>query len=56
MRDTLEGSVERITYASGETGYSVIRLAVKGRRELATAVGNLASVNVGESLRLTGFV
>jgi exodeoxyribonuclease V alpha subunit len=55
MQDALEGSVERITYVSEETGYSVIRLAVKGQRELATAVGNLASVNVGESLRLTGF-
>ena len=55
MQETLEGSVERITYVNEETGYSVIRLAVQGRQELVTAVGNLASVNVGESLRLTGF-
>jgi exodeoxyribonuclease V alpha subunit len=55
VQETLEGSVERITYLHEETGYSVIRLAVKGRRELATVVGNMASVNVGESLRLTGF-
>jgi exodeoxyribonuclease V alpha subunit len=55
MQDTLEGSVERITYVNEETGYSVIRIAVKGQRELATAVGSLANVNVGESLRLTGF-
>jgi exodeoxyribonuclease V alpha subunit len=55
MQETLEGSVERITYVNEETGYSVIRIAVKGQRELATAVGNLASANVGESLRLTGF-
>jgi exodeoxyribonuclease V alpha subunit len=54
MQETLEGSVERITYVNEETGYSVIRIAVKGQRELATAVGNLASANVGESLRLTG--
>ncbi len=55
MQDTLEGRIERITYVSEETGYSVIRLAVKGQRELVTAVGNLASVSVGESLQLTGF-
>jgi len=55
MQETLEGSVERITYVNEETGYSVIRLAAKGHQELVTAVGNLASVNVGESLRLTGF-
>ncbi|MEA3344892.1 MAG: ATP-dependent RecD-like DNA helicase [Chloroflexota bacterium] len=55
MQETLKGSVERITYVNEENGYSVIRLAVPGRRELVTAVGELASVNVGESLRLNGF-
>jgi len=55
VQDILEGSVERITYVSEETGYSVIRLEAPGHQELVTAVGNLASVNVGESLRLTGF-
>jgi len=53
--EALEGSVERITYINEETGYSVIRLAVQGHRELITAVGNLSSVNVGEALRLKGF-
>ena len=55
MQETLQGSVRRITYVNPETGYSVIRLAAKGHPECVTAVGNLASVNVGESLRLAGF-
>jgi exodeoxyribonuclease V alpha subunit len=50
----LQGTVERITYYSEETGYSVIRLNVAGQRELVTVVGNLPEVQPGESLRLAG--
>ncbi len=52
--DTLEGSVERITFANPETHYAVVRLKVKGRRQLATVVGPLASVKEGEQLHLKG--
>ncbi len=52
MPDTLRGVVERVTYANPETGYSVVRLAVKGRLDLVTVVGELADVNAGESLEL----
>ena len=54
MADKLQGVVERVTYANDETGYSVVRLAVKGRLDLATVVGELADVNPGESLELEG--
>jgi len=54
VAETLRGVVERITFASQETGYSVLRLAVKGKLDLVTVVGNLADVNVGESLELEG--
>ena len=59
MSDRLQGTVERVTYYSEETGYSVIRLRAKGRRgfggqEQVTVVGNLPEVNPGESLRLEG--
>mgnify|MGYP000029322133 CR=1 FL=1 len=55
MQETLEGTVERITYSHEETGYTVARLAVDGQVDLVTVVGNLLSVNVGERLRLEGF-
>lgn len=51
---TLEGQVERITYAGEEDGYSVLRLKVRGRRELVTVVGAFVSVTPGEMLRLRG--
>ncbi|MFQ5407264.1 MAG: ATP-dependent RecD-like DNA helicase [Anaerolineales bacterium] len=60
--DTVEGVVERITFHSEETGYTVLRLrpararAVRGanREGLLTVVGNLPKVNPGESLRVGG--
>ena len=54
MSDQLRGTVERVTYYSEETGYSVIRLNVPGQSGLVTVVGNLPEVNPGESLRLEG--
>ncbi|MEK9164430.1 MAG: AAA family ATPase, partial [Chloroflexota bacterium] len=58
--DSLEGIVERVTYYSEETGYTVLRLRPAGQRslfadgDLLTVVGNLPEVNPGESLRLEG--
>ena len=53
---TLEGTLERVTFASEETGYTVARLAPSRgfSGELLTVVGNLAGANPGESLRLQG--
>jgi exodeoxyribonuclease V alpha subunit len=50
----LEGVLDKVTFASEETAWSVVRVAVTGRREPVTAVGNLLGVQPGESLRLTG--
>ncbi len=64
VNDTLKGSVERITYYAGETGFSVIRLkpvkrhlvppGAVNRDGLVTVVGELPEINPGESLKLTG--
>lgn len=51
---SLEGVVERITYSNEENGYTIARLQPAEGHELLTIVGNLASINVGESLRLQG--
>lgn len=51
---TLEGVLERIVFANEENAWSVVRLAVPGRRDPVTAVGNLLGVQPGENLRLTG--
>ena len=58
LMDSLEGTVERVTYFNPENHYSVIRLApVRGQRplsgdDLVTVVGNLPEVTPGEHLRM----
>ena len=52
--ETLQGILERIVYESLDTGYTVGRLSARDHAELITVVGNLASVNPGESLLLRG--
>ncbi|MBP1467504.1 ATP-dependent RecD-like DNA helicase [Candidatus Chloroploca sp. M-50] len=51
---TLEGTLERITYQSEEDGYTVARLTPTGRSYLVTIVGKLAGVRPGETLLLEG--
>lgn len=52
--ETFEGSLERVVYQNEENGWSVVKLAVPGRYEHLTAVGNLLGLQIGENLRVTG--
>src|ERR687888_948427 len=51
---TLEGVLERITYANEETGYTVARVTPGRSSDLLTVVGNLLGAQPGESLRMQG--
>jgi exodeoxyribonuclease V alpha subunit len=51
---TLQGIVERLTYSSGETGYTVARLKAPRSSELITIVGNFANLQAGQTLHLEG--
>ena len=53
MPEVVEGTIERITFQAEDTGYTVARLQV-GEEELATVVGLMAGVQVGEGVRLEG--
>jgi len=50
----LNGLVERITYHNEENGFCVLRIKVKGRRDLITLIGNAPSVCVGEEVHAQG--
>ena len=52
--EALEGVIERITYQAPDSGWTVARLAVDGRREPVPVVGNMLGPEVGESVRLFG--
>ena len=51
---TLEGTLERLTFQNEENGYTVAKLIPKGKSYEVTVVGALTGVNVGESVRLRG--
>jgi exodeoxyribonuclease V alpha subunit len=52
--DTLRGTIERITYHSEESGYTVAQLLPQGGAYTVPVVGNMLGINVGESVELSG--
>lgn len=52
--DYLTGVIERITFHSEETGYTVARLQMPRAKELTTVVGNFANIQAGQTLKLAG--
>jgi exodeoxyribonuclease V alpha subunit len=52
--DRLAGLVERVTFHNEQNGYCVLRLKVKGERELITLVGHAPTVSPGEYASATG--
>ena len=52
--ESLSGLIERVTFFNEETGFAVLRVKVKGRREEATVVGSLPSANAGEWVTAQG--
>src|SRR6478752_10178555 len=53
-REPLSGLVERVTFHSSETGFCVLRVKVRGHRDLATVLGSAAEVHAGESIQASG--
>jgi len=54
MLTTLNGQIERITFANEETGFTIARVKVRGRRDLVTVVGVLMLPMPGEILDMKG--
>ena len=50
----LRGQIERITYSSDETGYTVAKIKCYGRADLVTVVGNIMAPAPGEVLKMVG--
>ena len=53
-REALAGLVERVTFHSPETGFCVLRVKVRGQRELVTVVGAAAAISAGEFVQAGG--
>src|SRR5260363_476658 len=52
--ETLTGIIERITFHSETTGFCVLKVQVKGKRDLIPVVGTALNLSVGQSIGAHG--
>lgn len=52
--EALAGLVERVTFHNAENGFCVLRVKVRGRRDLVTVVGHAAMISAGEFVQMSG--
>jgi exodeoxyribonuclease V alpha subunit len=52
--EKLSGSVERVTFHSEESGFCVLRVKVRGQKDLVTVTGSAASISPGEFIDCIG--
>ncbi|HEY9859113.1 MAG TPA: helix-hairpin-helix domain-containing protein, partial [Candidatus Obscuribacterales bacterium] len=53
--EQLQGVVERLTFHSEESGYTIARLKAPRARDLVTIVGNFPNIQAGQTLQMQGF-
>lgn len=53
-KEALAGLVERVTFHSPETGFCVLRVKARSKRDLVTVTGSAASVQPGEYVHASG--
>jgi exodeoxyribonuclease V alpha subunit len=51
----LTGTVERVTFHNEDTGFCVLRVKVRGQRDLVTVVGTSATITPGEYIECDGW-
>ena len=51
----LAGLVERVTFHNPDSGFCVLRVKVRGQRDLVTVLGAAAAISAGEFVHATGF-
>lgn len=54
QQESLTGVVERLTYHSPESGYSVARLKSASHKDLVTIVSSFPNIQAGQTLKLVG--
>jgi exodeoxyribonuclease V alpha subunit len=52
--ETIDGNIERVTFHNPDNGFAVVKVAIRGQRELVTVVGHLAMAIEGESVEAVG--
>src|SRR5215207_1228355 len=54
LTETLAGTVERVTYHNEETGFAVLKVKTRGKRDLITVIGHAATISAGEFVTASG--
>jgi exodeoxyribonuclease V alpha subunit len=52
--EALAGLVERVTFHNADSGFCVLRVKVRGQRDLVTVVGHAAAIAAGEWVQMSG--
>jgi exodeoxyribonuclease V alpha subunit len=52
--ETLTGNVERVTFHNDESGFCVLKVQVKGRKQPVTVVGHIPQIVPGETITAQG--
>jgi len=53
-KEYLSGNIERITYHNSDNGFCVLRVKVKGHKDLVTVTGSVPSISAGEYIKCSG--
>lgn len=52
--EALAGTVERVTFHSAESGFCVLKVQVRGKRDLVPVIGHAPAIGAGEWITATG--
>jgi exodeoxyribonuclease V alpha subunit len=55
IQENISGIIERVTFHSEETGFCVLKVKVKGHKDLVAITGACAAVTPGEWVQASGF-
>jgi exodeoxyribonuclease V alpha subunit len=54
VTEALAGLVEGVTFHDEDNGFCVLRVKVRGQRDLVTVIGHAASIAAGEFVQMNG--
>src|SRR3954452_13763481 len=52
--EALAGTIERVTFHSPETGFCVLKVQARGKRDLVPVIGHAPAIGAGEWITATG--
>ena len=50
----LSGLVERVTFHNADNGFCVLKVQVKGKKDLFTVIGHVSTISAGEFIQASG--